>query len=224
MRRTRVLIVLATLGVLTAAAVQALPSRPTAWPADVDKTYSALTFSMNKWVGPDSEPHASKSAVNGKFERFTVSLSKPVRELQRVSDLNDLRGTIQIALDSVDTGLAPRDLNIIETYFEAPVFKQATFELRRVAVTGDGALERGRTYEAVLDGTLDLHGIRKDLDGIRLALTPMEHGIVLENRQPVSLASRDFGLDAQVTALLRACGHKGIDEAASLNLKLLLRR
>ncbi len=224
MRRTRLLMTLATLGVLTAAGVHALPSRPTAWPADVDTTYSALTFSMNKWVGPDHSPQIAKSAVNGKFERFTVALSKPVAELKTVKDLNDLRGTVQIALNSVNTGLAPRDLNIVESYFEAPIFKQATFELRRMTVPGEGALQSGKTYEAQLDGTLDLHGMRKDFNGLRVALTPMDHGVVLENLHPLSVASKDFGMDDQVTALLRACGHKGIDEAANLDMKLLLKR
>jgi polyisoprenoid-binding protein YceI len=224
MRRTRVLLTLATLGVLTAVGVNALPSRPTAWPADVDSTYSAVTFRMNKWVGPDHSPQAAKSAVNGKFERFSVALTKPVTEIKTVRDLNDLRGTLQIALDSVNTGLAPRDLNIVESYFEAPIFKQATFELRRVAVPGEGDLQSGKTYEAVLDGTLDLHGMRKDFNGLRIALTPLDHGIVLENLHPLSVASKDFGMDEQVAALLRACGHKGIDEAANLDLKLLLKR
>ncbi|MNR75345.1 YceI-like domain protein [compost metagenome] len=224
MRRTRLLVTLATLGVLTAVGVNALPSRPTTLPADVDTTYSALTFSMNKWVGPESKPQAEKTPVNGKFERYTVALNKRVTDIKTVKDLNDLRGAVQIALDSVNTGLAPRDLNIMESYFEASLFKQATFELRKVAVTGDGTLQTGKTYEAVVDGTLDLHGIRKDLNGLKVALTPLDHGIVLENRQPLSLASKDFGLDSQVTALLRACGHLGIDEAATLNLKLLLKR
>lgn len=224
MRRTRLLVTLATLGVLTAVGVNALPSRPTAWPADVDATYSALTFSMNKWEGPESQPEAKKVAVNGKFDRYTVSLNKRLPEIKSVTDLNDLRGTVQIALDSVNTGLAPRDLNIMESYFEASIFKQATFELRKVSVAGDGALQTGKTYEATLDGTLDLHGLRKDFNGLQVALTPLDHGIVLENRKPVSVASRDFGLDTQVAALLRACGHKGIDEAATLNMKLLLKR
>lgn len=224
MRRTRLLVTLATLGVLTAAAVHALPSPPTAWPADVDTAYSALTFRMNKWVGPDEAPQTQKDAVNGKFDRFEVALSKPVASIRTLDDLNDLKGSIRIALDSVNTGMPPRDLNIVESYFEASIFKHATFDLRRMAVEGDGALELGKTYEAVLDGTLALHGMKKDLDGLKVALTPMEHGIVLENREPLSVASQDFGMDAQVTALLRACGHKGIDEAASLNLKLLLKR
>lgn len=224
MRRTRLLVTLATLGVLTAVGVNALPTRSTAWPADVDATYSALTFSMNKWVGPDAKPQTEKSAVNGKFERYSVTLNKRLPEIKTVKDLNDLRGTVQIALDSVNTGLAPRDLNIMESYFEASVFKQATFELRKVSVAGDGALQTGKTYEAALDGTLDLHGMRKDFNGLKVALTPLDHGIVLENRQPMSVASKDFGLDSQVAALLRACGHKGIDEAATLNMKLLLKR
>jgi len=224
MRRTRLLVTLTALGILTAAGVNALPSRPTLWPADVDATYSALTFSMNKWVGPDAQPQAEKSPVNGKFERYTVALSKRVADIKTVKELDDLRGNVQIALDSVNTGLAPRDLNIMESYFEASLFKQATFELRKVSVAGDGALQTGKTYEAVVDGTLDLHGIRKDLNGLKVALTPLDHGIVLENRQPLAVASKDFGMDPQVTALLRACGHKGIDEAATLNLKLLLKR
>lgn len=224
MRRTRLLVLLATLGVLTAAAVNALPTRQQAWPVDVDTAYSALTFSMNKWVGPDASPESEKAAVSGKFDRYAMALNKRIPDLKTVKDLNDLRGHLRISLDSVNTGLAPRDQNIMQAYFEAPVFTQATFELRRVRVAGEGTLQRGKTYEAVLDGTLDLHGIRKDLDGLKIGLTPLAHGIVLENQQPLSLASRDFGLDAQVLELLKACGHKGIDEAATLNVKLLLKR
>ncbi len=224
MRRTRVIVTLATLGVLTAAGVNALPSRPTTWPADVDTAYSALTFTMNKWTGPDGSPQAEKAPVNGKFERFSVALTKRIPEIKTVKDLNDLSGTVHIALNSVNTGLAPRDLNIVESYFEAPIFKQATFQLRRMQVAGNGELQLDKTYEALLDGTLDLHGVRKDFNGIRVSLRPTESGIVLENLHPMSVASRDFGLDEQVNALLRACGHKGIDEAASLNLKLLLKR
>lgn len=223
MRRTRVIVTIATLGVLTAAAVNALPSRPTTWPADVDTTYSALTFSMNKWTGPDHMPQSEKAEVSGKFDRFTVALSKPVSELKTVKDLNDLSGAIHIALDSVNTGLAPRDLNIMDAYFEAPIFKQATFQLRRVKVEGSGELQMNKTYEAVLDGTLDLHGVKKDLNGIHVSVKPTEAGFELQNLHPMTVASKDFKLEEQVNALLRACGHKGIDEAATLNLKLLLK-
>lgn len=168
---------------------------------------SGIRFSMDKWLDAQG---TTTAAVSGAFTRFSV-------DLDQAMDLDNLVGasaTITIDVTSLDTGSAPRDVNIEESYFETNLFTSATVDFlvtESVAGAADGD-DAGEHMHVRADASLTLHGTTASLGSVELLASRVAEGIRVRTKQPIAVKSTSFNMP--VAALLTRCGHFGIAEAA----------
>lgn len=210
------------LALVLAACVENPTSSPTI-SATTDANKS-LSFTMKKWIGPDSDPSSQKRAVNGIFKDFSVYLSKKVANLKKPADLNGLMAKVEVPLaaSNLDTGDETRNTNISSVYFEVAKYATASFSLSNFKTTSTkDSFATGDTIPVTADAELDLHGIKKALPGLTLNVVAVDGGYQVKTAQDLSLKSDDFQLPWQ--ALLQTCEHKGMDEAATVSFDVTLK-
>jgi polyisoprenoid-binding protein YceI len=169
---------------------------------------SSLRFTMNKWGDGQG---STKLPVTGEFTNFEVAASAHAHDAETLDELEGLTATITIDLTSVATGMPLRDDNIRTHYFEAAQFGSAVFTLGNLRAQGQGTSGIVRA-----DGELDLHGYTQRFPDLALRVQRNGHAWRVESAEPIRVHSQDFGLP--VAALLAACGHPGLDEAASVEV------
>ena len=196
--------------------VRGAESTPLEYTARYGSDASSLGFVMNKWMDPKGE---KKVGVKGTFHTYAVELNRPVASLKTLSDLDGLKARIVVDLASVDTANPARNLNVITSYFETKQFAQAVVDLahfRAVGTTTPGAV----SAEVLADGNLTMHGITMPLSSAHLKVSKSPSGIEITTLAPISVASVDYELSA--AALMKVCGHAGLDPAAAVTVTLAL--
>ncbi|MBO9541464.1 YceI family protein [bacterium] len=186
-----------------------------------------LAFTMKKWEGPDGDLESKKTAVNGTFPSFTVAMSKKASAIKAPADLSDLKAKVEVPLEeaNVITGSNAdamlRNARIAEFYFEATKFAKAGFTLTNFQTTSSKtSFAPGDTLDVTADAELDLHGVKKTIPGLKLAVTLTEGACRIKSAEDLSIKSDAFQLPWQ--ALLHECGHKGLDEAATVSFDVTL--
>jgi polyisoprenoid-binding protein YceI len=107
----------------------------------IDPTHSTVGFAVR---------HMVVSKVRGRFTRFdaTIRIDEAAPERSEV--------VVTIAADSIDTGMADRDVHLRSADFlDVEAFPTVTFESRRVRRTSDGRFE--------VVGDLTLRGVTKEV-------------------------------------------------------------
>lgn len=135
-----------------------------------------------------------------------------------------IAGRITVDVRSLDTGLAPRDFNIITAFFEAtaPTGAEAVLEPKAVRGNLEALRKAGGRADLELDADLTLHGTTVPIT-VPLAVTRGRDGsLAATTRAPVALRFADFGMTAQAAALKALCGHKELTGLASLSVDLRL--
>ncbi len=191
-------------------------STPLGYMANFGSDASSLGFVMHKWMDPKGE---KKVGVKGTFQTYSVELNRPVAALKTLRDLDGLKARIVVDLASVDTANPARNLNIITHYFETKQFAQAVVDLDHFRVSSKTTPD-SVSAEVLADGSLTVHGITKPLTSAHLKVSKSPSGIGITTMAPISIASADY--DLPTTALLKACGHAGLDPAAAVTVTLAL--
>lgn len=186
-----------------------------------------LAFTMKKWMGPDNDPSSEKLGVNGTFPSFSVALSKKVADIKAPADLSGLTAKVEVPLEeaNVNTGTNSdamlRNARVAEIYFEASKFAKATFTLKNFQTTSTKAtFASGDSLDVTADAELDLHGVKKTIPGLKLTVSLTDTGCRIKTAEDLSIKSVDYQLPWE--ALLHECGHKGLDEAATVSFDVTL--
>ncbi|MEM7410862.1 MAG: YceI family protein [Myxococcota bacterium] len=152
----------------------------------------ALVLTAGMWVGSagaDTEQALTfvakngVSTANGTFHRWEVA-----RASVDPADLAGGEVVVRVDLASVDTGIEDRDDHLrTPDFFDVERFPSATARLHSATPNGTNAAGEP-VYAVKID--LDLHGVKKTLDGSFVVVQPDP----FEVRGEVALDRLDFGI------------------------------
>ena len=141
--------------------------------------------------------------VPGRFDKYKITVSGDP------DTLADAKVQIEIDAASINTNNKPRDMHLrSEDFFDVKKFPKITFTSN--SVKKDGA-------KIVVDGTLEMHGVKKPMTIPFEAITGKNGAGILENvyKADVSINRKDFGIGVD------SVGAK-ISLSDTVKLKLLL--
>lgn len=78
------------------------------------------------------------------------------------ANLRSVSGTIIVKAASIKTGNRLRDKNMREDYLESAKYPEIIFKIEKV-VTGPASLSKGEDSPFTLEGTFEIHGIKKKI-------------------------------------------------------------
>lgn len=128
---------------------------------------------------------------------------------------------LELALDSVQTGIALRDQRLRELLFETAKFPSATVTLA-VDVTAVRALAPGTHQVIQTDARLDLHGQDNRLPVSMRVTRTDAHSWLVTSEQPVIVNATNFGLINGVEALRKVVGLQAIGSGVPVTFALRL--
>ncbi len=131
--------------------------------------------------------------------------------------------TLEVDLDSVDTGIDIRDQRMREMLFETARFGRAVIRAQ-LGADDMAALAPGAQRHLETTLTLDLHGASAELPA-ELTVTGLDAGLVLvATSKPVVVNATSFGLAPGVEALREVAKLKTISIAVPVTAQLVLQR
>ncbi|MCK6526171.1 YceI family protein [Myxococcota bacterium] len=137
--------------------------------------------------------------------------------------LGATRGWFEVDLSTLDTGLPPRDANIVGTFFDVAT---GTFGVARFAFDSvepaSPSLDVGGTVEALARGRLTLHGTERPLDARLTVERPDEGTLRVRTAAPFEVDGGSFGMEPQRLALVKLCGHADLSSKFPTTLDLVL--
>ena len=98
---------------------------------------------------------------------------------------------VQVDLASLDTGIALRNRHMCENHLHTDRFPTGTFRSQRLVEGGGVPLASGVKSTVVAEGTLELHGVPREVR-IPLDLTWSGTELLVESRFPVTLSDHDI--------------------------------
>jgi polyisoprenoid-binding protein YceI len=133
-------------------------------------------------------------------------------------------GIIELAIDlsSINTQVDIRNQRIKEHVFEVNKFASAKF----TTALKSSALElvnTGGLLQTTLTGTLDLHGVKQELD-IVVDIVSDGKSLLANTRQPVLIKGADFGFDNGFNKLSELMGGISISRSIPVSFSLVLTR
>jgi polyisoprenoid-binding protein YceI len=175
----------------------------------LDDAASAVRFSIDKW---NDAAGASRTTVTGQFTRFALL------GLEGFDDADTMirpGQAVVVDLASVTTALPLRDDRIRDVYFETERFSTATLRLTRVEPLAEDPSRLS------VSARLEMHGQALSYDDLILSVNRAQDTVTVTTVTPLLVDARDFGLG--LSALLRLCAHPGMDTAARVDVKLVVR-
>ena len=189
------------------------PSGSADTPAATPTTATAV--SEGEWRLDAAESHLS----------FVSIKNNAVTEVHRFRELSgrvdaEGQGTLQIMLDSVDTGIGIRDQRMRDMLFDTSQFAQATARLS----VDPAALRRlapGDHQRLTTEVALDLHGISNRIPAI-LRVTRLDDTTwLVTSEQPLVVDATRFGLINGIDALRQAAGLQAIGSGVPVTVSLV---
>jgi polyisoprenoid-binding protein YceI len=171
--------------------------------------------------------HADWVVAPASSIQFVSVKNSTVGELNRfesvsgtVTDAGEI--VVEVALDSVQTGIDIRNERLKNLLFEIDAFPRATISGQLDGVTLTALIEQG-SAEVTLPLTVDLHGqsvvkqatlrAHREGDSLRVATVA-----------PILLNASEFGIEAGVAALQEIAGLKAISRVIPVTVDLTLTR
>lgn len=188
---------------VTGAQAQTNPFAP-GW--DLDRSQSSIHFQSIKNTAENKMKVESSS-----FATFDAVI-EPDGEAQ-----------IRVMLDSVDTLVDLRNVRMRFLFFETFRFPEATISLRLTPDMVSDLPER-RRKTLTLPYTLDLHGVRADLEAPVTLTILGDDEISVASATPISIAAADFGLGENIGKLESAVGGITIVPSATVSFDLAFYR
>jgi polyisoprenoid-binding protein YceI len=114
-------------------------------------------------VGADSEVVFESRAPMETFKGKTREISGWF-----AADLANLAGSVELEVEvqlaSFDTGLGKRNQHMRDNHLETDTYPVARFTAGAIVLAEPGSLTAGQPVRLTLRGTLDLHGVQKEMD------------------------------------------------------------
>lgn len=161
-----------TAALLTLAAPLAF-AQATTW--SIDSAHSEVDFTVR---------HMSVSNIHGRFGNLKGAI------VRNASDLSKSSVNVTIDVNTVDTGVGPRDTDLKSSnFFDVAQFPTATFA--STSVSGSGS-------HLTVNGNLTLHGVTKpvqlDVDGPGPTAPGMDHKPHTGYSATATINRKDFGI------------------------------
>jgi len=130
---------------------------------------------------------APMETIEGKTEHVSGRLDVDLAQLTGALDL-----VVEVDLATFDTGLGLRNTHMRDNHLETDKFPVATFTAREVVAAMPDTLSPGGTAQVRLIGSMDLHGVQRDVDTEGSVTLEQDGTLLLETTFTVSLA--DHGI------------------------------
>lgn len=129
--------------------------------------------------------------------------------------------SLTVDLNSIDSQLEPRDNNIKTAFFEVakPNFAKAGVELSLTRETLE-ALKKKEPFVQEVTGSLTLHGTKANFTAKAFLSPGKNGGLRVVSQQPVEIHMDTWGLGANLTALMKLCGHRNVAKPAQVTYDL----
>lgn len=131
--------------------------------------------------------------------------------------------TLQIPLDSVETNVDIRNQRLREILFETATFANATLT-GKIDLAAFQALANGEATEALLNGELDLHGVKAPIEAHVLVSRLSDNKVLVSTVEPVMIDAAAFQLDAGVKKLQEIAKLPSISPVAPVTANLVFER
>ncbi len=131
--------------------------------------------------------------------------------------------TIAVMLDSVDTNNEIRDPRMTEHLFETESYPVATASTKLDMSVFDN-LAIGARHTELLDMTIDLHGVSEQMDFYVMVTRLGPNKVLVENKAPLLLDARDFGMEAGLTKLQELAGLDSITPVVPITVSFVFER
>lgn len=156
---------------------------------------------------------------------FVSIKNNAVTEVHRFRELSgrvdaDGNGTLQIVLDSVDTGIEIRDQRMREMLFDTAQFALATARLS-VDTEALKTLQPGDHQRLTTEVVLDLHGLSNRIPA-ELRVTRLDDTAwLVTSEQPLVVDATRFGLINGIDALRKVAGLQAIGSGIPVTVSLV---
>lgn len=112
-------------------------------------------------------------------------------------DLDNLAGPValevEVDLASFDTGKKKRNQHMRENHLETEKFPKAWFRAGTILSSSAGSLTAGQEASLIVQGTLDLHGVQKEMDCALTVGLAADGSMTITGSFPVLLS--DFAIE-----------------------------
>ncbi|MDN3652813.1 YceI family protein [Thalassotalea ponticola] len=158
-----------------------------------------------------------------------VSIKKQdIAEVHRFDRLSgfindDGQAQIDIALNSVNTGIDIRDTRMKQMLFNTDQFATAVVRAE-VSESMLAGLTLGQVHPLTLEGHLDLHGKSQPFTAKCRVIRVDKNTLFVSTSQPVVISASDFGLSEGVTKLTEIAGLPSISNAVPVTFSLVFTR
>ncbi len=150
------------------------------WPASVlAERYEVVPGSGTEIVFQSRAPMEKFEGKTGKVQGW---LSADVSALDQAVEME-----VRVDLASFDTGMGKRNTHMRENHFETDKYPQAIFRGGQVSGQSATALAVGEKVDLTLTGTLDLHGVHREMSCEVTLTRPSEGELQVEARFEVLL-------------------------------------
>ncbi len=175
---------------------------------------------VSPYVSADWKLNAKESALN-----FLSTKNASVTELHAFQSLaGELVGEkakLSIDLASVETQIPIRNDRMKEHLFEIKQFPQATVELNLDSKTLDSLQTPGSMIDMPVVASVDLHGIKKDLNAKLRVIKLSEHKMVASTLEPVLLLPADFSMQTGINKLMEIAKLSSITSTVPVTFSLV---
>lgn len=180
---------------------------------------------------PTAESERSGDWVLTAQESGMTYITVKLGELAEINTFRNIAGSVtadgqavvEIALDSVDTNNEIRDPRMTEHLFETGKFPLATARTTLDMSKFDG-LAIGARQTELLELTIDLHGVSETYDFYVLVTRLGANKVSVENKAPLILDARDFGMEAGLAKLQELAGLDSITPVVPITMSFVFER
>jgi polyisoprenoid-binding protein YceI len=131
-----------------------------------------------------------------------------------------LSGTIQVGLNSFNSGLDLRDTNVKSHFFDVAQHPTSSLVVKSLeGLPGEG-VQVGSSSPATLTGELDVYGTIQAVTASVLLSRTDEHRYVLETTQPFEVSIEKLGMAERLKLLMTACNHKSVNDIVKVGARV----
>jgi polyisoprenoid-binding protein YceI len=152
---------------------------------------SAAQFKITPGTAGNLIRFESKAPMES-FDGSTKTVSgKLALDPAAIGDSLDL--AIEVDLASFDTGVKLRNQHMCENHFQTDKFPKSTFQGGKVVKGAGTSLLDGKEHEILLEGVLDLHGVKKTIQApVKLTYKPQPAGVHMSTTFMVKLSDYEI--------------------------------
>jgi polyisoprenoid-binding protein YceI len=158
-----------------------------------------------------------ETEVPGRFEKISGEL-----KFADVDSWQGISGDVKIDLSSWVSDEELRDQRVRNTFFEVGQFGTAILSPGSITGVPSGGLRPNESARASLGAKLTLHGVTRDVTlPVEIYRTAKE-GFEVKTAEPYELKISDYQMGDQLSALIKECAHKSVDDVVKVTAELTL--